>query len=114
MSNTTKVKVTASPASVREWASEQGIKVGTRGKFSRDLIRAFNKAHAVKYSPGNHVAAVKHTAKPDKGRAKTLTINVAQVRAAAAEAGVPVGDRGRVSKAIKDAYVLGTLDALAE
>lgn len=107
------IKVSASPADVRAWASEQGIPVGKRGKFSRDLISAYNKAHGLKYRAGEHVPTVKVTAKPAKGRSVTRTVNMAQVRAAAQEAGVPVGKRGRIDRKVVDAYVLGTLSDLA-
>lgn len=107
------IKVSASPADVREWAKANGHEVGARGKFSRDLIAAYNKANGLKYRQGQHVPTVKVTAKPEKGRSVTRTVNVAQVRAAAADAGVSVGKRGRLDRKVIDAYVLGTLDTLA-
>lgn len=108
------IKVSASPADVRAWAQENGHKVGQRGKFSRDLISAYNKANGLKYREGEHVPTVKVSAKPAKGRTVTRTVNMAQVRAAASAAGVPVGKRGRIDRKVIDAYVLGTLDTLAE
>lgn len=107
------IKVSASPADVRVWAADNGFTVGKRGKFSRDLISAYNKANGLKYRAGAHVPTVKVTAKPAKGRSVTRTVNVAQVREAAAAAGVPVGKRGRLDRKVIDAYVLGTLDTLA-
>ena len=108
------IKVSASPADVRTWADEQGIPVGKRGKFSDDLIRAYNKAHGLKYRAGEHVPVVKVTAKPAKGRSVTRTINMAQVRAAAREAGVEVGKRGRIDRKVVDAYVLGDFSPLLD
>ena len=107
------LKVTASPADVRVWAADNGFTVGKRGKFSRDLISAYNKANGLKYREGEHVPTVKVTAKPAKGRSVTRTVNMAQVRAAAVEAGVEVGKRGRIDRKVIDAYVLGTLSDLA-
>lgn len=107
------IKVSAAPADVRAWAADNGFVVGKRGKFSRDLIRAYNKANGLKYREGDHVPVVKVTAKPAKGRSVTRTVNMAGVRAAAVEAGVPVGKRGRIDQKVIDAYVLGTLSDLA-
>lgn len=108
------IKVSASPADVRAWAADNGFTVGKRGKFSRDLISAYNKAHGLKYRQGEHVPTVKVSAKPAKGRTVTRTVNVAQVRAAAAEAGVPVGKRGRISPEVMQAYVLGDFSPLLD
>jgi hypothetical protein len=33
---------TASAADVRAWARENGVEVGTRGQFSREVIASFN------------------------------------------------------------------------
>ena len=107
------IKVSAAPADVRKWATDNGYTVGKRGKFSTDLISAYNKANGLKYRPGQHVPTVKVTAKPEKGRRVTRTVNMAQVRAAALDAGVPVGKRGRIDSKVIDAYVLGTLSDLA-
>ena len=108
------IKVSASPADVRAWAADNGFNVGKRGKFSQEVISAFNKANGLKYRQGQHVPTVKVSAKPAKGRTVTRTVNMAQVRAAAIEAGVPVGKRGRIDHKVTEAYVLGTLDTLAE
>ena len=113
MSNATKIKATASPADVREWARENGHKVGTRGRFAPDLIRAFNASHGLKYREAQHVPTVEVTAKPEKGRKVTRKVNISLVREAALAAGVPVGKRGRISQEVIAAYVLGTLDTLA-
>ena len=104
-----KVIVSAKPSDVREWAADNGYAVGTRGKMPADVIKEYNRAHGTKYRPGQYVATKPHTAKPAKGRAKTVKVNPAQVREAAMAAGVEVGKRGRISRDVLDAYVLGTL-----
>lgn len=107
------IKVSAAPADVREWAADNGFTVGKRGRFGADLVKAYNKAHGLKYRQGQHVPTVKVSAKPAKGRTVTRTVNMAQVRAAANEAGVTIGKRGRIDHKVTEAYVLGTLDTLA-
>ena len=108
-----KIKASASPADVREWARANGHTVGTRGRFAPDLIKAFNASHGLKYREAEHVPTVEVTAKPEKGRKVTRKVNIALVREAALAAGVPVGKRGRISQEVVEAYVLGTLDSLA-
>ena len=99
---------------VRAWAVQEGIEVPKTGSFSTDLIEKFNAQHKGKrYSP-DHVDRYEWSAKPQKGRKRTLRINDAEVRAAAREAGVQVGKRGALRPEVKDAFVLGTLDALAQ
>lgn len=104
-------RVTASPSAVRAWAREQGMQVGTRGKFSPDLIKAYNAANGVKYVEGQHVPTVRHSVKPAKGRTVTRTINPRDARAWAAAAGLTVGKRGRVPQEILDLYVLNLANA---
>lgn len=116
------LRVSASPAQVREWAEkttnpETGLpylRAGQRGRLGAPVIKAYNKSHAVKHTENAYVPTVKHTAKPAKGRKVTKTINLAQVRAAAQDAGVKVGARGTLPTAVLDAYVLGTLSTLAQ
>lgn len=107
------IKVSATPADVRAWGAENGFTVGARGRFSADLVKAYNKAHGLKYRAGAHVPTVKVTAKPEKGRSVTRTVNMADVRAAALDAGVKVGKTGRIDRKVTEAYVLGTLSDLA-
>lgn len=110
MSAPTKVRVSASPAQVREWAEDQGlIKAGQRGRLGAPVIKAYNKANAVKHTETAFVPTIKHTAKPEKGPKVTRTVNVALVRKAAKEAGVFAGERGTLPTSVLDAYVLGTL-----
>lgn len=38
----------ATATEVRNWARSKGYDVGSRGRFSAEVIEAFNKAHRVK------------------------------------------------------------------
>lgn len=100
----------AAPAAVREWATANGFEVGSRGKFSAALIKAYNSANGLKYRPGQHVPTVKVSAKPAKGRTVTRSVNIAEARAWARNV-MPegtVGTRGRLDSEILAAYVLHT------
>lgn len=108
------VRVSASPAQVREWAEKQGlIKAGQRGRLGAPVIKAYNKAHPVKHTEAKYLPTVKHTVKPPKGRKIERTLVTNEVRKAAVKAGVKVGARGTLPTAVLDAYVLGTLSTLA-
>lgn len=112
MSASNSVRVSASPKQVREWAEAEGlIKAGQRGRLGAEVIKAYNKANAVKHTESEFVPTIRWTAKPEKGRKVTKTVNVNRVRAAAQEAGLTVGKRGTLPKSVLDAYVLGTLGA---
>lgn len=103
---------TSGSRAVRAWAVEQGISVPPTGRLADDIVERFNREHKGKrYAPG-HVDRYPWTAKPPKGRKVTKQINDREVRQAAREAGVPVGERGALRPEVKDAYVLGTLSAL--
>lgn len=116
------VRVSASPAQVRAWAEDPKnfadktplIRAGQRGRLGAEVIKAYNKAHGTKHTEAKFVKTVKHTVKPPKGRKIERTLVIGDVRKAAAEAGVKVGAQGTLSKAVLDAYVLGTLPSLAE
>lgn len=101
---------TASPAEVREFAASKGIKVGTRGRFSAELIADFNKGRKVKYTPRAFKPTVKVTALRENAKGgKTPVsrqINVAEARAYAAANGLKVGTRGRVTEDVLKAFVL--------
>lgn len=110
-----KVRVSAPAPAVREWAEKNGlIKEGQRGRLGREVIKAYNKSHAVKHTEAKYVKTVKHTVKPPKGRKIERTLVIGEVRKAASEAGVKVGPKGTLSTAVLDAYVLGTLSTLAQ
>lgn len=103
MSSTNRI---ASPADVRAWALAQGKTVGERGKFSKTLIAEYNKTHKGKpYKQGKFVPSVVLTAKPEKGRAKTVALTASERRAARLAVGA--GERGRLSPAHVAAIVLG-------
>ena len=109
-----KIVATAPASAVRAWAAEQGIEAGKRGRLAPQVVKAYNAKHGLKYKEAQHVETVEVTAKPEKGRKSTRKVNVAMVREAALDAGVPVGKRGRISEQVLTAYVLGTLSDLAE
>lgn len=103
---------TSGVSQVRAWAQAEGLDVPQRGRLSNALIEAFNKANPrAKYEPG-HVETFEHAAKPEQGgRTVKMQISVPAVRAWAKENGVQVGERGRLTDAVKDAYVLAQAEA---
>lgn len=108
MSKSTKAPVTATL--VREWAAENGLPaqpVGTRGRLPKATIEAFNKAHPRGKFLGNPAPKVTLSAKPEKGRTRTRTATVAEVRAFAVANGLAKPSRGRLSNEAKRAFVLG-------
>lgn len=100
-------KRTASPAEVRSFAVAAGLQVGSRGRFSPEVVRAFNKAHkGLKYTEAAFKPLQKVTAKPGKGTPRTRNINIAEARAWANANGYNVGERGRLAANVKQDYVL--------
>lgn len=91
-----KVQPYASGAQVRAWAVANGYEVGARGKFSPELIKAYNKNNSLKYVPGKYVRTVVVEGKDSRGRKATRKVSPAAVRAAAIAAGEQVGKRGRI------------------
>jgi hypothetical protein len=103
----TAVRVSASSKQVREWAEKEGlIGKGQRGRLGANVIKAYNKSHAVKHTEAKFVQTIKHTAKPAKGRKVTRTVAVPLVRSWAREQGLSVGERGTLPTSVLDAYVL--------
>jgi hypothetical protein len=104
------------PAAVRAWGAEQNAKganlpgttPGTRGRLNPALVKAFNAKHKGQnaYAEGEAVKTVTVTVKPDKGRSKTVRLNVAEARKAALAAGHSVGKRGNLPEAVVKALVL--------
>jgi hypothetical protein len=94
------VRAYAPASKVREWALANDIPVGTRGKFSPELISAYNAKNGLKYVPGKHVETVTVTGRDAKGKKVTRKVNVNAAREALAAQGVTVGKRGRVSYAL--------------
>ena len=108
----------SAPADVRAWAIEQGMTVGTRGVLAPQVIKAFNKAHKsapYRTSEFKPTVVVKATKIGSNGRkvAVRKNVNVADARAAAIAAGVPVNGRGRLPAAILTAYAADDLKSLA-
>lgn len=115
MSNPTVQFTAVKPSEVRAFAKANGLPVGSRGKFSQAVISAFNKGRrgpkrydqSVPYAP--HVECVGKV----KGRPPIRkVVAVPVLRAAAAEAGVQIGERGRIPSQVKAAYATGTLSSL--
>lgn len=110
---------TASPAAVRAFAKEAGIRVGVRGRLNPEAVEAFNKANRAKrvqYKEAAHVETVEVKAfKVNSRGGKTpirKQVSVPEVRKAALAAGVQVGERGRIAQEVMQAYVAGTLSSL--
>ena len=99
----------SSPADVRAWARENGMTVGERGKLPPEVIKEFNKAHKnAPYRQAEFVQTVNvRGVRVVNGRKVPIQTNVRlpEVRAAAAEAGIEIGARGRIPADILSAYV---------
>ena len=112
-----------SAAAVREWGRNvnlanvetegfeplPGTAANQRGRLNPALIAAYNKSHRGQnaYAEGEAVKSVTVTAKPEKGRSKTVKVNIAEARAAAVAQGIEVGARGRLPKAVLNSLILG-------
>lgn len=103
------------PATVRAYFAGIGEPIPAAGRISDEHAEAYNKANKGKpYEPRAYKGqSITVTAKPEKGRAKTRKVYVNEVRKAALDAGVNVGQRGRLPKPVLEAYVLGTLGSQA-
>lgn len=93
---------------VRAFAKEQGLEVGTRGRFSQELIDAFHKANkSVRYVP-NHVPTRKISGMREVSNGRkvpvTVTATLTEVRAFAEAEGLAIGKRGRVSQDVLSAF----------
>jgi hypothetical protein len=102
------VRVSASPKQVRAWAEAEGlIGKGQRGRLGAPVIKAYNAKHGVKHTEKAFAATLKVTAKPEKGRSVTRTVEVKAVREWAKENGL-ISDkhRGPLAKSVLSAYVL--------
>ena len=100
-------------STVRAWAVEQGLTVGSRGRLDPKVREAFEKAHkGQKYTEGNKspkTVKVTATSVSAKGRKTPVTkvVDIAEARAAAQAAGVSVGARGRVRQNVLVAFAQG-------
>lgn len=118
-------KTQVSGAAVREWATSEAGQtfltewaaqvegrevptVGTRGKFSADLIAAFHKAHPRQVYTTKLVrkVEVKGTRVSESGRKTPVTVKATydEIRSWAKENGHEVGERGRVSSTVLAAF----------
>lgn len=111
---------------VRAWAqSDEGqavlaqaetpVTVGLRGKFSQPLIDAFHKANPTQKYEVGHVPTIKvkgvRTASNGRRYGATVTTTLTEIRAFAKAEGLPIGDRGRIAKEVKEAFVASTSPA---
>lgn len=112
------------PASeVRAWLRDNAEAVGVpapgaRGKLSEAQIKAFekhNKGKAFSHAAYKPVRKVTAVVTSDNGRKRPVTknVNLPEVRAAAIDAGIPLGDRGRIPGKVLSAFVAGELTTLA-
>lgn len=105
----------AAAATVRAWASDNGLSNGSRGRLTPETVEAFNAAHKgkSKYVAGAFKATT--TIKGFKATANGRKVPVSkrvvagEVRAAALTAGVTLPSKGRIPNSVKAAYVAGTL-----
>lgn len=116
MSNALTVTRFASGADVRAWGLENGFNVAdTRGRLPFELVKAYNKANAVKYVPGKAVVTKSVEVRDSRGRKVTRKVNVGQARKLLAANGVQTGARGRLSLAqLTQAWELGANSKAAE
>ena len=104
------------PEAVRKFAVDNGIPVGSRGRFSEDLKAKFNKGKRgpARYDESKVYAPHVQCVGKVKGRPPVKkTVAVPVLRAAAEAAGVKIGERGRIPSKVKAAYATGTLSDLA-
>lgn len=105
----TSVKVTAPAAEVRAFARATGLAVGTRGRFSPEVVEAFNAQSDVPYVEAGHRHTVEVTVTARNHRKITRRVDTTEVRAAAKAAGMKVGTQGRLPREAFERFVLGTL-----
>jgi hypothetical protein len=96
------------PARIREWANENGQSVGTRGKFSQELLDAFHAAnkgevYTVGKQEGRKITGIRVNASGRKTPV-TVTATIAEVRDWASKNGVTVGSRGRIAPEVLAAF----------
>lgn len=89
----------APAAEVRAFALANGLSVGTRGRFSKEVVEAFNagKRGAQRYNgPVTVEKTVTVKFKDANGKTRERKVSVPKVRAALAQSGSVVGERGRL------------------
>jgi len=105
--------MSASPAAVRSFAAAAGMAVGTRGKFSAEVIAAFNKGKPAdrRYVAGEHIPTVDVKV---KGQRRPVKVNLDDARQALRDAGAKVGARGKIADAALLAVATGTVTEYAQ
>ena len=100
----------ATASEVKEFGEKNGFKVNAgRGRMALDLVHAFNKANKrrkVQYVTGTGQASRTATYEftTAAGRKSKFKAQPQDVRAWAKDKGLTVGERGRFSAAVRDAY----------
>lgn len=100
-------KQSATGAEVRAFLTEQGVTVGTRGRFSAEQVEAFETATGKKYVVGHVVPrTIKGTRVSDSGRKTPVQVKATlpEVRAWAQAEGLAVGAKGRISADVLTAF----------
>lgn len=101
------------PSAVRAFAKEHGIPVGSKGRFSEALVKAFNKGkrgHARYDESLTYAPSVTVTVKPKGKPPVRKTFAAPALRAEMAKAGlVSPTSRGRIPSQKAKEYVLSTL-----
>lgn len=100
----------ATATDVKEWGAANGWTINEgRGRMPLDLVHAFNKAskrRKVQYVTGTGQATRTATYEftTAKGRTSKFTAVPKEVRQWAKDQGLAVGERGRFSQEVRDAY----------
>lgn len=95
------VRFAADPAKVRAFAEATGLATGSRGRFSAEVIAAYNAEHkgGARYVVGarqsKHVARI--TVRDGSGKRKQISVDVSKARQSLKDRGVSVPARGRLS-----------------
>lgn len=104
-------KSEAGQAFLADWAAKADKDVptvGERGRFAKDLVDAFHAANKKARYTANHVETRKISGIRETSNGRkipvTVTATLAEVRAFAKAEGMPIGDRGRVSKDVYAAF----------
>lgn len=108
------VEFTTVPTSaVRKFAKDNGIPVGSKGRFSEALVKAYNKGKRANQRYNEHAVSAPHitiTVKPKGKPPVRRTFPTQVLRAEMAAAGlINPGSRGRLPLAKAKEYVLSTL-----
>ena len=100
----------ATASEVKEFGEKNGFKVNAgRGRMALDLVHAFNKANKrrkVQYvtGTGQSTRTQEYAFTTAAGRESKFTAVPSEVRAWAKEQGLTVGERGRFTQEVRNAY----------